>query len=256
MSAVYGCIPDLVDPVNERRFRVARPRAFPDHYTLQEYRGPILDQGWLGSCVWHGLTSVARHYMRKRGIYDFQGSRLAGYYRSRAREGTLASDVGCMIQTGIAVLQEFGMGHEDLFPYEAERWAELPPQEIWDDAMQYRALSPRRVDTSDEAVKTAVMAGHPVIIGVTVYQSFEGPETARTGIVTMPEPGEIALGGHCMYVDTFGERGGIDVVNSYGEGWGDNGTCHLPPGYIDKFGADLWCIDLFGSQAEKDAGVA
>ena len=48
----------------------------------------------------------------------------------------------------------------------------------------------------------ALAAGYPVIIGISVYASFEGPDVTRTGVVPMPvtsgAAAEDMLGGHCM----------------------------------------------------------
>ncbi len=91
--------------------------------------------------------------------------------------------------------------------------------------------------------------GHPVIIGISVYPSFEDDETARTGIVRMPGSREKVLSGHSMLV--FARAPGwFKARNWWGEDWGIGGDCWIPETYFtDEYAADLWVI----SETEKES---
>lgn len=258
----YGCNPDLVD----ERDRLFVPRqGISDIWApidLRIHCPPVMDQGSLGSCTAHGVTGVARYYIiqhmyadPQHGIYDFPMSRLQLYWWSRFVEGNVEYDSGAQIRDAIKVLAKHGVGHEDSWPYEISWFKIKPPKELEEDAMQYKALAYHRVDVRASEVKSALNAGHPVVIGVSVYESFEGPEVARNGIVPMPAPSEQLMGGHCMYVVGF-KDGRFIVRNSWGTDWGDKGDCYLLPAYLERYGADFWVIDMFGSDAEKAAGTA
>jgi len=76
-----------------------------------------------------------------------------------------------------------------------------------------------------------------------VYESFEAPEVARTGVAQMPGKGERVLGGHAvMAVGYDKESGRFLVRNSWGEGWGMKGYFTMPFEYLETLAADFWTV--------------
>ncbi len=256
MKSWYGCRPDTKD--QRDRMLVARRGPVLDTVDLRQWAPPVMDQEAIGSCTAHGVTAAARFNIIKRATtYDFEMSRLQLYYDTRADEGTEASDAGAEIRDVIKMLATNGVGHEDLWPYDVSRFAEEPSQPVYDDAVQYKALVYERVDVSAMGLKMALSAGHPVIIGVSIYESFEGLEVEHSGMVPMPRASENMMGGHCMLCLGYDQRGFI-VRNSWGPNWGDEGNCYFPAAYLGSqtYGNDYWVVDVFGSEAEKQAGTA
>jgi C1A family cysteine protease len=255
----YGCKPSYKDK-NDHMMSFGAPRALPPAVDLRQFLPPVMNQESLGSCTAHGVTECARwHIIKRDTTYDFPMSRLQLYYDSRATEDTTDSDAGAMIRDVIKTLAAKGVGHEELWPYDLTKFADAPPQTVYDDAQQYKALKYERVPISTTALKTAVANQHPVIIGISVYESFEGDDAARTGIIPMPTQGEEMVGGHCMLVVGYGQKPGTFTVrNSWGDDWGDKGDCYLPEHYLGSadYGSDYWIMYLFGSAAEQQAGVA
>ncbi|HVO96945.1 MAG TPA: hypothetical protein VMT15_02720 [Bryobacteraceae bacterium] len=47
-------------------------------------------------------------------------------------------------------------------------------------------------------MKAVLAAGFPIVAGITVYESFESDDVAKSGIVPMPASDEAALGGHAV----------------------------------------------------------
>lgn len=260
-TAWYGCRPDTPDH-NDHLFalRAVRAAPLPDVVDLRPWCPPVMNQGAIGSCTAHGVTGAVRSYIIRRATtYDFAMSRLQLYYDSRALEGTTASDAGAEIRNVIKTLAKKGVGHEELWPYDVTRFAAPPPPEIYDDAIQYEALSYERVGASALEIKQALAAGHPVIIGLSLYESFESDAVAATGFVPMPLPGERLVGGHCMYAVGAGQKPGtITLRNSWDTDWGDLGDCYIPEAYFDsgRYVSDCWIVPLFGSQPEGEAHVA
>lgn len=256
----YGCKPDYKDPVNDLLMSLGPPPIFPEVVDLREWCPPVMNQGALGSCTAHGVTGVARWHIIKRGTtYDFPMSRLQLYYDTRALEDSIESDAGAMIRDAVKSLSKTGVGHEEHWPYDISRFSQQPPEDVYEDAFQYKALRYERVPVSVRALKTALANNHPVVIGISVYDAFEGPDVGRTGVVPMPRAGESMVGGHCMYAVGYGQRPGhFTVRNSWGDDWGDKGDCYIPEAYLGspEFGSDYWIIHLFGSDAEASAGTA
>jgi len=259
MTAWYGCLPDIKDhrDIMLGRMSAAPPPLIAD---LGPWMPPTMNQGPIGSCTAHGVSGAARFHIIKRGTtYDFPMSRLQLYYDSRKSENSVRSDSGAQIRDVIKVLSQRGVGHEDLWPYDTEKWSQEPPAELYDDAAQYKALTYRRVNVDTNSIKLAIASGSPVIVGISVYESFESGIVERTGVVPMPEHGDKLVGGHCMLAFGYGQKPGYFTVrNSWGEDWGVNGNCYIPDAYLGSsvYGSDYWVIDLFGSDAELAGHVA
>ena len=243
----YGCNRDAEDA----RDHPFLPRAvqLPPSVDLRPHCPPVMDQGQLGSCTAHGITGALRYELIKSGHKDVPLSRLQLYFDERALEGTINSDSGAQIRDGIKCAAKNGVAHEALWPYRIDRFRQKPSANVYADAVQFEALSYERVAVDAVAVKSALAQGFPVVIGVTLYDSFESQAVARTGMVPMPEPGEGVAGGHCMYVVGYGQKPGTFTVrNSWGASWGDGGSCYLPEAYLGspKLGSDYWIIKTAG----------
>lgn len=262
--AWYGCRRDLRDardePFAHEHMMAVRAVAVPVAIDLRQWLPPVMDQGAIGSCTAHGVSAAARyHIIRRNTTYDFEMSRLQLYYDSREIEGAADSDAGAEIRDVIKTLAKKGVGHEEAWPYNMTKFADRPPQEVYDDAVQYKALKYARVAVDTNMVKKTLAAGTPVIIGISLYASFESEEIAKTGIVPMPAPHEGMVGGHCMLIAGYGQKPGhFTVRNSWGTDWGDKGNCYIPEAYIGSstYGSDYWALTTFGSDAELAAGRA
>lgn len=244
----YGFIPSIKDQ-RDLKFS-ATPAALmpesdlPPSMDLRMSLPPVMNQYSLGSCTAHGVTAALRFNMINSGQPDVPLSRLQMYYDSRAEEGTIASDAGAQIRDVIKVAAR-GVGAESLWPYDLTKWADTPPPAVYADDSNHLAFEYRSVDVSSRAIKTALYTERPVIIGVSIYASFESDAVAQTGIVPMPAAGESVLSGHCLLVWGYGQKPGyFSVRNSWGENWGDRGDCYFPEAYLGSldYGSDYWVI--------------
>jgi C1A family cysteine protease len=242
-NAWYGCRRDTKDA----RDHIMLPRAMriPAAVDLRAHCPQVMDQGELGSCTAHGITGALRYEMISRGAHDVPLSRLQLYFDERAIEGTIASDAGAEIRDGIKSANKRGVGREILWPYRIKKYRSRAPAEVYADAKKYKALSYQRVEVNAAALRQAIALGHTPVIGVTLYESFEGDAVAKTGMVPMPARHEATVGGHCMYVVGYGQRPGTFTVrNSWAEDWGDRGDCYFPAAYLGSplYGSDYWII--------------
>jgi C1A family cysteine protease len=84
-----------------------------------------------------------------------------------------------------------------------------------------------------------------VVLGFTVYESFESAEVASTGVAPLPSPGEAAVGGHCVLLVGYSDAGGTWLLrNSWSAGWGASGYFTLPYAYLTdpNLASDFWTI--------------
>lgn len=247
-NAWLGYRRDTRDP----RDLLFRPRKLklPSKVDLRPDLPAVLNQGSLGSCVINA-TSVALRYALKM---QFQAapalSRLQGYYDVRKLQGTLDEDSGCEIRLAIKCANKIGIGRESLWPYRIRQFTDAPPPAVYQDAIHFNAMKYKRVAVNASHIKAALAQNLPVIIGVTLFESFDSKSVERTGVVPMPDTRkESILGGHAMLVVGYGQKAGhFTVRNSWGRDWGHSGDCYLPEKYVGstRFGGDYWVVSLVG----------
>lgn len=207
---------------------------------------PSYDQGQLGSCTGNGCGFVWQFEAAKQGRSAERPSRLFIYYWERYIEHTVNEDSGAQIRDGMKVLSRYGAPPETLWPYDVARFAERPPAAAAAEGQNRQALKYLRCMRSIPTIKSAIYAGFPVVMGFSVYESFESDEVAKTGRMPMPTRNEQLLGGHCVVwmgwdddapVGNTHHLGAFEARNSWGPDWGDQGHFWMPYEYATN--ADL-----------------
>jgi C1A family cysteine protease len=253
----YGRRADLPDP-RDVLFRVEHAAltldvsALPDSMDLRPRMRPkLFDQLALGACVGNAVSDAyafVQQYQTHRKPYI--PSRLFVYYGARAIEGSVDSDAGCEIRDAIKVVSKLGAPHETLWPYRVARFASKPTMKSYTDGLLHQAIRYARVDNAHDSteLRQALVGGFPVIIGITVFESFESTTATNTGVIPMPKPEENVLGGHCMLAvgyETDDHRDVRFIVrNSWGASWGDGGYCYIPEEYLidPDMASDFWVL--------------
>lgn len=246
----YGYIPDIRD---FRDHIYAAPyehlAVLPSSVDLRPQCPPIEDQGQLGSCTSFAVGSAIRFSRKKQGLPDFVTSHLFLYYNSRAMEGTVNSDAGAAIRDVVKSANRQGDCPETEWPYDLSKFMIKPPQQCYTDALKDRALSYQRVQQNLAQMKACLASGYVFVAGISVYESFESDEVAKTGMVPMPEPGEQLLGGHAVLVCGFRDDTQKWIFrNSWGLSWADGGYGYLDYQYLLNNGlsSDFWTIKTVG----------
>lgn len=233
----YGCRVDLLhkDDVAYRP-KIARMEAqIPPSVNLVDKLPACWDQGQLGSCTGHG-TIGGVVFLNPENMY----SRLEAYYNGRKIEGDVDQDGGAQIADVVTGLIDTGVAIEADWPYDPSTFAH-PPKGLKKDA-KLKIVNPARVADLDD-LKSCLAEGFPVIIGFSVYDNFESPEMAKTGILTMPGPNDELLGGHCVLVIGYDETTQqVFVRNSWGTDWGLAGNFYMPYTYFNTLVSDMWVI--------------
>lgn len=240
---VFGWLPDLPD-FRDRPFVPKLTGPLPDRVDLSGRCPPIWNQGNIGSCVAHGTARAFVVEHMERSKQGFMPSRLQVYYDARKVRGWERNDSGCYIRDAIKCLAKIGAGSESLWPYETSRYAQKPPQAVYDSAKTHQALEYVRIDnTNIYDIKAALAAGNLVVFGITCYASMMSSDVKRTGAIPMPAKTDRAIGGHCMALT--GYRGDtFEGHNSWGTGWGRKGGFTIPSAYLTNadLAADFWSL--------------
>jgi Mimiviridae cathepsin B cystein protease len=219
----------------------------PDVVNLTKYESPIKDQGSLGVCTGMGISGLLEFKywnlpIPKKLIFSAQFI----YYNERKMEGTISSDDGAMIRTGIKVAAQYGCSQEKLWPYSdtLEAMIKEPSREAYLDAQNYQIMSYARI-TNLASMTNCLAQNRPFTCGITLYESFDSDAVAKTGMVPMPGTREQPLGGHCVDCVGYSKPHKLFIMrNSWGREWASSGHFFLPLDYLANSGlaSDMWTI--------------
>lgn len=212
---------------------------------LREKCPPVYNQGELGSCTANAIACAIQFDEMKQNLENNIPSRLFIYYNERDIEGNIDRDTGASLRDGVKCINNIGYCNETQWPYDITKFTEKPSQECYDYARKHKSLSYKRVQQDETHIKSVLNMGFPIVFGISVYESFESENVAKTGIVPLPEKSERMLGGHAIVLVGYDkEKRLFTFRNSWGEDWGDKGYGYLPFEYVcDKdLASDFWVV--------------
>lgn len=250
-----GLIPDEHD---DRDFRVSYRGDLPDFIDLESDPAmpAVWDQGQLGSCTAHGTLAAFAWASNKGGSNDPMLSRLQIYYNTRALEGTTDQDSGGQIRDAIKASTQ-GVAPETDWPYDIAKFATKPSAKAVKAAKQNVDLQYLRVDASNQGITSCLADGFPVVVGLTLFPSFESDEAIKSGVCAGDTDGS-PIGGHCMAVVGRGPGSAwlsqfpmanptaiyAKLRNSWGTGVYKGGYLLMPMAYLSdpNLGSDYWSV--------------
>ena len=193
----------------------------------------VYDQGPLGSCTANALGALFQFLLMKLGKPSFVPSRLMLYWGERAIEGTKSEDAGANGDDGMTFLQTKGICPESTWPYDPNKFAQMPPRTAWAEATAHKIADPVSIDNTNLlAIKSCLAAGYPIAFGFTAYPDLQSDKVATTGVLPMPAKGEQPIGGHAVLMVGYDDAAGqFKVRNSWGPGWGLSGYFLMPYAY-------------------------
>ena len=256
----YGWRPQLPD-VRDKLYAARLTGPLPAECDLRPSMPPVYDQGQLGSCTGNAIAGAMEYERNRQGLPDFIPSRLFVYYNERAREGTVSSDAGAAIRDGIKVVNSEGVCPETLWPYDIGMFTVKPPKRCYVAAETDKAVQYEAIQTLGD-LKDAIASNLSVVFGFTVYEAFQSPAVAQSGVLPMPIRGEDPVGGHAVVAVGYSDsKNQVIVRNSWGASWGDHGYFYMPYQYMTGSKAssdsspvngahlanDFWAIQLVSS---------
>lgn len=216
----------------------------------------ILDQGHLGSCTANAVAQAIRAAMNRLGVFEpALASRLFLYFLARAYDHDTANDDGTFIRNVLQAAVKWGFPPESVWPYsddasEGAPFRKMPGISVFMEAIdqskkmgaaEYYRIDSQGQDRIDD-VKRAIAAGHCVVFGTDVSDDFC---SNQLGAGPIPPPiGKSIAGGHALTIAGY-DAAGVDIVNSWGTGWGASGLCRFSWDYITwDHTDDLWIVSI------------
>jgi C1A family cysteine protease len=244
-TRTYGWKPDVPDHRDLLYGSVRRtPAMLPEKVDLRPLCSRVEDQGNLNSCTGNALAGALEFLEKKAKLRCVNLSRLFIYYNERAMEHSVNADDGAYIRDGIKTLVKQGVCHESKWPYDESKWKIKPDASCYEQGMQHQVVSYARLHKVDE-MRACLAEGFPFIFGFSVYEAFDSPDMAKTGVLSMPGPKERQSGGHAVLAVGYddGEKRFI-VRNSWGPKWGMKGYFTMPYEYLASrdLSDDFWTI--------------
>lgn len=212
---------------------------------LRQWDSLVESQGSLGSCVGNAITNAYELLVKQKRPNEFvELSRLFVYYNARLIEESVGEDAGVIyMRNALKGCKQYGLCTEPLWPYDVEKFAEKPSETAYLDAEKRRIPKYATVSGINNMLEVLNL-GYPIVVGLDTFEQFMNLDS-NNSVMSVPEPGELTLGGHAMSV--VGYNLPIQqflVKNSFGNDWGDQGYCWMPFEYTIKHVFERWAFEI------------
>lgn len=246
--ALGACRDDGDDgDIDKRPFRATLASSrLPERVDLRPWMTPVEEQGSIGSCTANALVAALEYLVfRERGQH-VDLSRLFVYFNQRLWDDRVREDTGASLVSGIRVLSRVGVPREASWPYQKDLFAVQPPEPVFREASQHRAVDWWSVPVDGDAMRGCLAAGFPVAFGTRVTESFV--KTPPSGMCGMPAGADDPRHGrHALLLVGYDDARRVFVVkNSWGDDWGDRGYVYMPYDYVldPRLTQSGWAIRL------------
>lgn len=214
---------------------------YANSHSLLQIAPAVYDQGQTGTCTANAICGALQFIENDK---TFKPSRLFCYYEERVREGqtnTTLQDTGADPMDGLVSLKSQGICSEDLWPFVESKVDTAPTQTCYSQALSHKftnigyVAKPNIVGTQLlDNIRKSILSSVPVLIGITVYSSFESDSVAKSGLIPLPNlKKETLLGYHEILIIAYDDtRQSFMIRNSWGNNWGLDGNAWLPYSYV------------------------
>jgi len=160
---------------------------------------------------------------------------------------TIIDSTNCILTKCILACKKYGVCSDESWPYDINKLTKMPNASLYDQAM-HNVIEFTCIPSNITSIKSFIYKNEPLVVGISIYESFESDIVTKTGNVPLPDINtEKLLGAHaCVCVGYNDVKNHWIMLNSFGENWGDNGYFYLPYSYLlnDKLSGDIWNIKI------------
>jgi hypothetical protein len=211
--------------------------------SLEEFRGPILNQGSYGACTGFGTAGLLRSFFKRLTTQAVDFNPWFIYYNARKRSGWENEDKGAYPREIFQSLILDGC-------IEASSWEpgdkilDDPPTFEDKDLIRFKGYKRFELGNIDDIHKTfSNYIGTeklPIGIGMSIFQKATAIAD-KTGVFRF-QRNDTNIGGHWIFADAVTKEG-LVIVNSWGKEWGNNGTAIIPWDTFKNFVFEAWSLN-------------
>jgi len=217
---MLGAIFSQIDVRDYKGVSMMQAESFPEEFELPIIR--VKNQGSVGSCVAHALSSVVEYYNYKQ--HNSKEEMSVGYIYGNRNLSTHKGS-GMVVRDALATLKLYGDVPKDDFSYTYEVPQAISKfneevDSLFDKGYPNRISYYYKLKTKND-IKAALISGTPVVMAMKWYSDFRVVD----GILTTGYYNY--AGGHCMLIYGW-NKDGWKVLNSWGKRWGNEGTVVIP----------------------------
>ncbi|PKD19228.1 hypothetical protein APR41_16700 [Salegentibacter salinarum] len=202
------------------------PDTLPEAFDLSENLPPVGDQGELGSCVSWATSYYLKSFQEKieSGLQYSEANIFSPSYTYN--QLTTDDCGGTSIPETLALIEEQGVAPLEFFPYTATECESQPDEAVIAAAAEARISDFKGLSGENmlAEMKALIIHQQPIVIGAVLSPEFGktdsfGLSAYRTHTVDYDD-----VTCHAMLVVGFDDEvNAFKIVNSWGEGWGDDG---------------------------------
>ncbi len=232
----------------------------PSSASLLQYAPKRMHQGRQGSCVGWAASYGARSILQARASGQspdnvaFSPSYLYNQIHLENCQGAYMNDA-------METLQKQGTAPFSKFGYDDRDCERQPSEALSQEASQFRIKGYNRLSNgaSDygldmNGIKQHLAQGAPVVIGMMVGGSFmQNMVGKRMWQPTQRDAQGYGFAGHAMCVIGYDdERQAVQIMNSWGPEWGENGVAWVPYDAFQSLTKEAYGLHPMGSAAKYD----
>jgi len=236
----------------------------PAAVSLLEYAPQRLNQGSQGSCVGWASSYAARTIMFAQQ-FGKQPNSVAFSPSSLYNQIKLPGCQGAYLQNAMETMKNVGVLPFNDFPYDETTCSIMPDNQDKSKMAMYKTLGFNRLTQGSSnshevdmlAIKQNLAQGAPVVIGMMVGGSFMSDMMGNP--IWRPTQSDYYMqgfGGHAMCVigyDDDVEGGAFEIMNSWGEDWGNKGTFFIAYDDFYHFTKEAYGLYPMGNANEVEA---
>jgi hypothetical protein len=192
---------------------------------------------------------TAAHEVERGGSPPDDLSEEALYWGCKLTDGNWKS--GTTFGSAARALGRWGQPPEADWPYEPRRndaVAYSPPKRP---GSGWFRSGLRQVAVGVAGVRAYLDAGTPVLLGLTVFDTFFRPDAA--GHIGDPAPGAKARGRHAVLAVGHHPHE-LLIRNSWGPTWALGGYAWISDGYVGTHAGDVWVVDAAAGSGKTAPG--
>lgn len=216
---------------------------------LRPLLSAVRDQGQRGTCLAFAVTA-AHEVARAAGAAVAEDlSEEALYWGCKVVDGHWRS--GSRFTSAATALAATGQPLEAVWPYNPARLAGTayaPPNPPTTDWYQW-GLATMPIDAAN--IRTEIEGGRPVLLGVTVFDTFFRPVGGR---IEAPATTDPARGGHAVLAVGH-DAGALLIRNSWGATWALAGYAWLSDKYTARHVREAWVIQAATTGTPQASGA-